>query len=207
MTISSVIWDWNGTLFNDTAISMEAVNRLLVRHGRAPISTDCYREAVCTPIFPFYTKVFGEPVPDGIMEDYFTEYTRLLPQAELTDGVMEVLCEFQRRGVQQFVLSSFEQQFLLRAMQPFAIESFFEAIGGASNFEGSSKSDRARKLMETHRLSAEQTLMIGDLSDDWETAKDIGASCALLSSGHHGRARLERAGAPVIDDVRTVLTW
>ena len=35
-----VLWDWNGTLLDDTAACLAALNAMLTRRGRPPITGD-----------------------------------------------------------------------------------------------------------------------------------------------------------------------
>ena len=54
MPYKHAIWDWNGTLLNDTWLCVEVLNGLLARRGRAPITTNDYRENFGFPVIKFY---------------------------------------------------------------------------------------------------------------------------------------------------------
>ena len=47
--------------------------------------------------------------------------------------------------------------------------------------------------------------MVGDTDHDLEVANALGIRCVLFSGGHQPREKLAAAGAPVIDDLRSLL--
>ncbi len=50
-----VIWDWNGTLFDDLDFCLESINLLLQRHGLAPLpDIDAYKRVFRFPIREYY---------------------------------------------------------------------------------------------------------------------------------------------------------
>ena len=52
-----VLWDWNGTLFNDVVAGMNAANAMLRRRGIPEISMERYRTSFGFPVRNFYTAV------------------------------------------------------------------------------------------------------------------------------------------------------
>ena len=54
MGYKHVIWDWNGTLVDDTWLCVEVLNGLLSRRGRRPISEIEYREHFEFPVIKLY---------------------------------------------------------------------------------------------------------------------------------------------------------
>ena len=58
MKYKNIIWDWNGTILNDTPVAVKATNILLQRLGYPMITLECYRDNVDTPIVIFYSKIF-----------------------------------------------------------------------------------------------------------------------------------------------------
>jgi len=41
-----IIWDWNGTLFDDAWLCVEITNGLLKKYGLPTMSTDHYQERI-----------------------------------------------------------------------------------------------------------------------------------------------------------------
>ena len=59
MKYTHVIWDFNGTIFDDVNIGIEAVNAMLTARKMAPVdSVEKYREIFCFPIKEYYRRCF-----------------------------------------------------------------------------------------------------------------------------------------------------
>ena len=69
MKYKNIIWDWNGTIRNDTPVAVETTNILLQRLGYPMITLECYRDNVDTPIVIFYSKIFDLTKHDVKMID------------------------------------------------------------------------------------------------------------------------------------------
>jgi phosphoglycolate phosphatase len=55
--IKHVMWDWNGTLMDDTELNVEIINPILARHGGPALTLDRYRNIIDFPIKVFYTRL------------------------------------------------------------------------------------------------------------------------------------------------------
>ena len=60
MKVKEILWDWNGTLINDTSLCVDILNELLSDYGSDPISIDFYRNHFSFPISGFY-KIISLP--------------------------------------------------------------------------------------------------------------------------------------------------
>ena len=57
MTYQAIIWDFNGTLFDDLSESLKVLNLMLTKRGYAPVETvDKYKEIFGFPIRDYYVK-------------------------------------------------------------------------------------------------------------------------------------------------------
>ena len=58
MKYEYVIWDWNGTLFNDVQISIDTMNKMLeVKEYPQRLDTDLYKSIFSFPVVDYYIKV------------------------------------------------------------------------------------------------------------------------------------------------------
>jgi phosphoglycolate phosphatase-like HAD superfamily hydrolase len=65
--VGHVVWDWNGTLFDDHAAVVAAVNDALARLAIEPIDAESYRSHYTRPVQLFYERVAGRRIePDEI---------------------------------------------------------------------------------------------------------------------------------------------
>ena len=56
--VKYIVWDWNGTLFNDVDLCIKSMNQLLEKYGIAPIvNTIDYQSKFCFPVEQYYQNV------------------------------------------------------------------------------------------------------------------------------------------------------
>ncbi|HSD64152.1 MAG TPA: HAD family hydrolase, partial [Ignavibacteriaceae bacterium] len=51
-----IIWDWNGTLFNDVGLCLEIINGVLTRRNLNALSLKAYRKIFTFPVQDYYEK-------------------------------------------------------------------------------------------------------------------------------------------------------
>ena len=86
-TISHVVWDWNGTLFDDFDLTARIAGRTLATMGVPNVTGDDIRRHFRRPFSEFYANLFGRPVSAEefafIRERYEAEYERELDDVSL----------------------------------------------------------------------------------------------------------------------------
>lgn len=193
-----IIWDWNGTLADDAEASRLATNDILKNHGKPPITMAQYYEYIDTPISKFYEHLFDlNEVPMSVIsEEFQIGYAKYFKG--LHSGVPELLALFNRMGVRQVILSSGNQNVILRDVKRLGILPYFEKILGADDLLAGSKLERGRAWVNAQKTAPENMVLIGDTLHDYDTAKAIGVSCILCAIGHQSERDLRTAGVPVV---------
>jgi phosphoglycolate phosphatase len=197
-----VVWDWNGTLLDDTDAAVSALNEMLARRGLDPITTGFYRDHFSFPVRPFYSAIgvdLDREDWDAIAEEYHAAYAR--QTVRLADGAREALSKIEGARVGQSLVSALRQDKLLRDVARFGLAGHFEFVCGTDNLDGASKLDRARDLAARIRErygEGVDMVLVGDALHDKEVADETGMRCVLFSGGSHAAWRL-RAVAPVAD--------
>ena len=78
MKPSLVLWDWNGTLLDDVALCVDALNRLLrIYHYPQQYSLAQYREIFGFPIEDYYIRAgfdFSKNSYKELADDYMQDY-------------------------------------------------------------------------------------------------------------------------------------
>ena len=59
-----VVWDWNGTLLDDLAATLEAINEVMDHFGAAACDEDTYRRHYTRPVQRFYEHLLDRPLDD-----------------------------------------------------------------------------------------------------------------------------------------------
>ena len=192
----NVFWDWNGTLCDDVGLSLEAVNAMLAKRGRAPIDLAEYHTYIDTPISKFYERLFDFEIdPMSVLSaEFYGYYGSHAHTLRLAEGVPEVLEILKQAGVRQFILSSSHRDHILPLATEWGIMPYFQAVLGAEDWKVGSKAERAKDFCCKNGMCPEETWFIGDLLHDYETASLCGASCLLIPGGHQSEAELKQTG-------------
>ncbi len=202
-----LIWDWNGTLFDDLEIVVASVNVSLRALGAPPIEVEIYRSAYERPLHRFYERLLGRPVPPeefrSIDGDFHSAYNALLDQARLTVDARRAVELVASRGHTQSVLSMWWHDHLVPAVRFFGLEGHMLAVDGHRGTPGESKENHlAAHAAQLVRLFPEVVqpdgmVVIGDVTDDADAARAVGVECVLYDGGSQPRLMLEETGVPV----------
>ena len=201
MKYKNVLWDWNGTILNDTPVAFEATNILLERYGYPTITLEYYRDNIDTPIVNFYSKIFDLSKHDMQMldDEWGVLYNQLSDKIGLHEGVKDLLRFFADENCRQVVLSAFRTEEITKYARRFSVENYFEDILGTQNIVMESKTIRGIRYMNEHKFASEQTLYIGDTVHDCDTALALGVDFLLFSGGQQSPKLLQQCGVPVFD--------
>lgn len=202
--IEHIVWDWNGTLVDDVAACVEAINVLLQRRGKTPISRDQYIEIFDFPVKNYYLTLgfdFASEDWDSITREYHEAYERTARHALLKDGIVEMLDLMLSRNLPMSILSASETSILEKMLAARNIRSYFTSIYGLDNLHASSKLELGRLMMSEIGVSGEKVLLIGDTKHDFKVARDLGIGCVLVAGGHQAEHRLAKCGCRVMSSI------
>ena len=189
-----VIWDFNGTIFDDVQIGMDSLNVLLERRGLPIVrDRDAYKAGFMFPIIEGYKRLgfdFNKESYDDVAEEWVNEYRSREDTAGLADGVKEALEHFKSLGMKQIIISASEIGMLRCQLDKLGISSYFEEIVGVDNIHGSGKKEIALRWRKNH--PSDKLLFIGDTDHDHQVATAMGAECVLVSAGHQSFERLSQ---------------
>lgn len=206
MKYKNILWDWNGTILNDTPVAFEATNILLEKYNYQTITLEYYRDNIDTPIVNFYSKIFdlNKHSMEMLDNEWCVLYNELSKKIKLHDGVEVLLNNFREQNCHQAVLSAFKTEEITKFAQKFSVEEYFESILGTQNIVMESKTVRGIKYMTENALKPIETIYIGDTAHDCETAQGLGVDCVLLSCGQQSEKVLKKCSVPVFEGFEKV---
>ena len=194
-----IIWDWNGTLLDDVAAAVGALNRMLAVRGVAPVSQDFYRAHFGFPVRPFYA-VVGLDLEREDWDRICTDFHQFIaeePNQHLRPDALAALRHVRDHGGHQSILSALRQDLLRRDTAREGIQEYLDTIYGVDNLDGATKLSRGHDLVAA--LPAQTKLyFIGDTLHDAEVGAAIGADVILVDCGHQTAERLRATGRPVV---------
>jgi phosphoglycolate phosphatase len=207
---SHIIWDWNGTLFDDVAWCIECINVMLAKR-ELPIIQDisAYHDVFVFPIIQYYTNIgfdFQQEPFEKLAKEYILLYhSNKSGNSKLHANAENVLTTIYNMGVTQSILSASEISNLLSQMNEFNIDRYFDEVLGLPDIYGKSKIDIGLDYMT--RKNIDKALVIGDSVHDYDVATALGADCVLIPNGHQGKEALIASGVPVFDDISCIIPY
>ncbi len=205
MKYKYVIWDWNGTLFNDVQISIDTMNRMLEEKAYPQrLDNELYKRIFSFPVIEYYKKVgldFDKHPFDELAQLFIDMYSQVQDDAALFDGACDVLAYLKRLGVKQNVISVCEKDRLAYQISRFDIINYFDDILGTDDNYAVSKVEIAKKWFNDNHISPDDAVFIGDTVHDYEVAKAVGCDCILVSDGHQNCEILSSADAVVVNNL------
>lgn len=202
-----IIWDWNGTLLDDACLVVDVMNSLLERRSLPRIDREKYRDVFNFPVIDYYRCLgfdFSREAFEAISDEFIEAYHGACYTCGLQPHARETLRAFKNAGVTQSILSAAHQEVLEYATRYYEIDSYFIRLVGLDNHHAAGKIENGKKWMTELPYAPEEVLLIGDTTHDYEVARAIGCSCALVTNGHHNEDRLKACGVPVFGTLETL---
>lgn len=199
-----VIWDWNGTLFNDVEMCRDIINNLLEVNGYNTLSLERYREIFTFPVKDYYAAAgvdFNRNPFEVIGKEWADNYEIRRHESDLFEQVETVLSRVKQLGIKQYILSAYVKKELLDIVEKHGLTGYFEEINGLDDVYAHSKLELGLSLIERLGEGKRSAVLVGDTLHDYEVAKEMGIDCILTAGGHQSRQRLEAAGVPVFDSI------
>ncbi len=199
-----IIWDWNGTIFNDVTLGIDIINKLLIERGLSTLTVEIYKEVFTIPVKDYYAGLgfdFSKEPFEKVGKLWMDEYERRKFECGLYNGVEDLMKKNQSLGIGQSILSAYSQHTLEEMVDHFSLRKYFTHIVGLDNIYAAGKLHLGKELMKRLGNGKGETLVIGDTIHDYEVATEIGADCVLVASGHQSKDVLLKATNNVIDSI------
>jgi phosphoglycolate phosphatase-like HAD superfamily hydrolase/ADP-ribose pyrophosphatase YjhB (NUDIX family) len=176
--IRNVIFDWSGTLVDDLPAVLEATNYVLSKAERDEMSLEQFRAEFCLPFTIFYDR-HTPHVPLPQLEEWF--HTRFRQVQDLVcelPHARDFLVFCRERKLRTFLLSTVHQDHFAVQCSITGFDRYLEKpyLGVWD------KRKKIHEIIEENGLTPDETLFIGDMQHDIETAHHGGVhSCAVLT--------------------------
>jgi phosphoglycolate phosphatase len=199
-----IIWDWNGTLFNDVELCVDIINGILTRRYIDKLSLDKYRDIFTFPVQDYYLKAgldFSVYSFEELGKEWIDAYQQRRLEANLHNGVEDLLNLIKLKRIEQSVLSAYMQNTLTEIVEHFGLNKFFTHLAGLDHIYATSKVEPGKDLMSRLGNGRHEVVLIGDTVHDFEVAQEIGADCILIANGHQSKEKLSECGVLVLNSL------
>lgn len=202
--VKYIVWDWNGTLLNDSRLSWTITSEFLRKHFDRDFSYDEYRSLYCHPIKSMYDEA-GCQMDDETFREFSHRwvdvYNERVTDCSLQESAVEILGYLKEQGIKQIILSAYPHEDLIGIVKSYNIGDFFESMHGLPDRQAASKTAIGERWLKSSAVSQEQVLIIGDSVHDAEVAEHLGVQCVLISQGYQKKEQLDECDASVFDSL------
>lgn len=206
-----IAFDWDGTLFDSTAIIARCIQAAVLDVGGQKPSD----EAASYVIGMGLMQALAHAAPDVPKElypllgdRYRHHYFAIQHEISLFDGVLPMLAALKARGHLLAVATGKSRRGLDEALGTAALAGTFDASRTADQTAGKPDPLMLRELMAEFDVPPERTLMIGDTTHDLQMALNAGCASVGVSYGaHEPEAFVALKPLVVVHDVAQLHDW
>ena len=132
--LTHIVWDFNGTVLDDTYTSVLAVNEMLKARDLPETNLDIYKKTIVMPLTEYY-KTVGIYTDDiSVLSQEFRKYCEMhKDMSRIFDGVYDVITFTKSLGIKNILLSSLYNKHLLAETEKYGIGGWFDIICGLSD--------------------------------------------------------------------------
>jgi phosphoglycolate phosphatase len=209
----AVLFDLDGTLIDSAPDIAAAVNELLARSGRGPLTVAAVTSMIGNGVEKLVERALaatGAPLDPPALEReqaamldiyarHLTGLTTLLP------GVREALGQLHGNGIRLGLATNKQQRFIETVFDHFGLSSLFDAVvGGGPGIVKKPAPDILLTAMRQLGATPSDTVMVGDSTSDVQAAKAAGVRSVIVRGGYTG-VPAEQLGADIVIDDMTGL--
>lgn len=196
-----LLWDFNGTVFDDVEACRQSVNHMLGERDLPLLSLEDYREVFDFPVSAYYARVgfnFSREPFEVLAPIWVAEYHIRSRESVVFADVREAMSRIRAMGIRQEILSATEAAMLEGQIRALGLDRDVDGWNGMETIHAAGKESLALAWRAAHPEA--RVLFVGDTTHDAHVAAMMGADCVLFDRGHMSRARLSACGLPIIHD-------
>ncbi len=188
------IFDWSGTLVDDMSLVICATNHVLRQYDKPEINRDTFRKAFRLP----YENFYHEYIPGVALNEIEAHFRQGFDQSQKTVPVLpyarELLDKLKAAGCKLYILSSMCEKAFAKQVVELQMDHYFEqTYAGVLD-----KRVVIKQMMLEHGMGTNNTVFVGDMTHDIETAHHAGVMSIGVLTGYNHAAELASAEPSVM---------
>ena len=183
-----ICFDWDGTLFDSTAIIVRSIQQAVLDVGGAKPTDEAASYVIGMALMP----ALAHAAPDvpkekypQLGERYRHHYLAHQHDISLFDGVLPMLADLKRRHHWLTVATGKSRRGLDDVLASRQLHGIFDGSRTADETAGKPHPRMLHELMREFGAEPERTLMIGDTTHDLQMARNAGVASVGVSYGAH----------------------
>ncbi len=215
MSIKLVVWDWNGTLFDDTRAVLQTANEIEIpTFGLPELTLTRLREVHEVPLINAYYSLgvsredFRSKSPSFI-DKFYSRYKTLSANNRTRPGVNPTLAALEKLNIDSIILSNHYLADIHSHLSRLNLSHYFSMVlandtPGTAHHTG--KKHRLESYLQANHYLPEEVLVVGDTPEETHIAQALTLQSAAISGGICSRKRLVAAKPDyVISSVKQVV--
>lgn len=189
--IRNIIFDWSGTLVDDLPAVLAATNFVFESCGVERLSLEKFRAEFCLPFKGFYERFLPDVPLEKLERSFHGHFSKVQDAVTELPHARDFLVFCRKHAIRTFVLSTVHPDYYTLQARAIGFEQYID-----KPYLGIwDKRAKILDLLAENQLPAAETLFIGDMQHDIDTAKHGGVgSCAVLTG--YNRLDQLRASEP-----------
>ena len=183
-----ICFDWDGTLFDSTAIIVRSIQQAVLDVGGARPTDQAAAYVIGTALMPALAHAAPDVPKDKyplLGERYRHHYLATQHDISLFDGVLPMLADLKRRHHWLTVATGKSRRGLDDVLASRQLHGIFDGSRTADETAGKPHPRMLHELMREFGAEPERTLMIGDTTHDLQMAVNAGCASVGVSYGAH----------------------
>ena len=183
-----ICFDWDGTLFDSTAIIVRSIQQAVLDVGGARPTDEAASYVIGMALMP----ALAHAAPDVpkekyplLGERYRHHYLATQHDISLFDGVLPMLADLKGRHHWLTVATGKSRRGLDDVLASRQLHGIFDGSRTADETAGKPDPRMLHELMREFGADPERTLMIGDTTHDLQMARNAGVASVGVSYGAH----------------------
>ncbi len=183
-----IAFDWDGTLFDSTAVIVRAIQNAVADVGGVPPSDQAASHVIGLGL----TQALAHAAPDvpqslwpELGARYRHHYSQHMNDIVLFKGTKPMLERLQERGHLLAVATGKSRAGLDEALRAAQLGALFRATRTADETQGKPDPQMLLELMAQLCVTPSRTLMVGDTTHDLQLAHNAGCASVAVSFGAH----------------------
>lgn len=206
-----VIFDWDGTLMDSLPKIVHSMVEAAKQQGLQALAEKDVHEIIGLElgeaISVLYPELSSERVEEmrGYYSNHYIQAEQI--QSGLYPGVERMLSQLHNRSILSIATGK-SRRGLDRVVDALDVGHYFASSRCADETRPKPNPDMVTELLDMHRLSPEQAVVIGDTEFDMEMARRAGVDRVGVSWGAHHIDRLKRHDPQhCVDSVGALAEW
>ncbi len=204
MEYKAVLFDLDGTLINSLEDFAESANEALINHGFKAHPKDAYKKFVGNGVRNLIKNAAPDGTDDSIIDNILYDYriiynNNYVNKTRVYDGICEMLESLKKAGIKMGVCSNKPHKPTNEIVEKLLGTKYFDVVFGER--EGVPRKPHPASLIEAAQIlgvAPEQTIYVGDIGGDMESANRAGMLAAGVLWGFRDKDELIECGGKIL---------